>query len=331
MKTISPIKRHLLIFLFMILGAIPAFADPEHPATLEELNGMVKVQNCSGSLVSLGRKDTVRGLILAAGHCPSYPRLYKPGQAEGGTDFSKEKPANLFPPGSSLTEPKKQPLGNLYYGTMSNVDLALYEIPTSIEKLRDQKLKILELADYLPQPGLSYQITSGYWRETQTCEVESILDDNKAEEAAVGQDLKTYQFRNSILFKTPCFSRGGWSGSPVVDAESGLIYGVISRIYEVNKTLKLSQFAEFISKKWNPFNPEISAEVRVIASNVLDLKDCLTSEGAINTGQPNCSLPKPNIIPSPTARPSAKPRNTPLESPKKPTSSWPKISRSERH
>lgn len=309
------LKKRVLISALMGFGASAVSAEAHRPATLEELNGMTHVENCSGTFVSLGRKDSSRALILSAGHCPSYPTFYKQGVAEGGTDYSKEPPAKSFPPGSTLEAPLNYPIRQLYYATMTTSDISLYELASSIEKLKNQKLKILELADYLPKPGKSYSITSGYWKETQTCEVESILADNDSERSAVGFEVETYPFRNSILFKAPCFARGGWSGSPIYDAETNLVYGVLSRIYESNPTPALTRFAEFISKKWNPFNPETETEVRVIASNVIDLKDCLASDGAIDTKRTHCDLPKPTMKPSPVPHTVPRPR---------PTSSWPK-------
>lgn len=271
---------------------------------------MVKIHECSGALVSLGRGDTSPGLVLAAGHCPNYPNFYANGVAEGGTDYSSLAPANGFPPGSTLTHPVNLPLARLFYATLTNVDVSLYELASSVGALREQKLRLLELGDRLPKSGEILQITSGFWRETETCEVESILEDNAAEKRAIGEETETPLFRNSILFKSPCFARGGWSGGPVFDAATGLIYGIVSRVYSLSPTVSFSRFAGFISQKWNPFHPDADTDVRVVASNVIDLKDCLTADGKLGTSLANCQLPK------------LKGASSPLPS-LKPSSSWP--------
>lgn len=259
------------------------------PATAEELNGMVKALNCSGTFVSIGRKDSAKGIVLTAGHCPSSPLFYKNGEAASGTDLSQEKNAIAFTADRTLNEPLTIPLTRLTYATMTNADVALLEVKETHKSLAAENIRFLKIADRLPKPGEVLRITSAFWQETEECEVEKILEDRDAETAAVGMATDQYTFRNSILFKSPCYGREGWSGSPVFDPNTGLVYGVLSRVYKRKSPLSFA--------RWNPFNPTIELfekdEVQVVASNITDLKDCLTTNGKIDMNAPHCQLPKP--------------------------------------
>ncbi len=292
-------SRNPLIILFTLVS-VTSLADSHRPATNEELNGMVKIGGCSASLITIGRSVRSAASALSAGHCPSYPLFYKPGEAEAGKKNLSDSPAKVFPPSRRNTSPLDIPLDQLYYATMTNSDVAIYDLSESERKIKFRGLKTFTLADSLPKPGDKLTITSGYWRETQTCEVESILADNSEEEAVIGMPMESdpraipHSFHHSILFKDSCYGRNGWSGSSVIDPKTNQIYGVVSRLYETQRDASLTRFAEFIRRKWNPFNPEVETPVRVVASNVTDLVDCLEKDGSLNFRRPGCVLPIPN-------------------------------------
>lgn len=256
-------------FLFLLtLASLPALAD--------DFSRMVKIGNCSGVLVSLG--------VLTAGHCPIYPNFYKKDEAESGTDMSKEK-AFVFPTGD-VNQSTELHLKKITYATMTNIDAALIEA----EKI--EGVKTFKIADRLPKPGEILRITSAFWKESQDCEVEKILEDDAMEEAAVEMKTDRFPFRNSILFKNPCYGRTGWSGSPAFDPETGMIYGIFSRVYGKPKALTFARFGAF------SFFAPLGTEVRVVASNVVDLHDCLSKKGELDLNTPQCSLPKPKPQPS---------------------------------
>jgi len=181
---------------------------------------------------------------------------------------------------------------------MTNVDAALIEM----EKV--EGMKVFEIADRLPKPGEKLRITSAFWKESQDCEVESILEDDAMEEAALEMTTDHFPFRNSILFKKPCYGRTGWSGSPVFNPETGMVYGIFSRVYGKPKTLTFARFDAF-----NFFAP-LGSDVRVVASNTVDLHDCLSKEGKLDLNTTGCSLPKPMTVKPTSSRLSSRASRT---------------------
>lgn len=265
------------------------------PATLEDLNAMAELLNCSGSVVSLGRDDSKRAVILTAGHCARYPYLYKNGEAEAGTLITpgpeKEKFTSLYPGNTTLQSPLKARLNNLYYGTLTKVDVSLFETTLTLGELKSKGIAPMTLADRLPKPGERVKITSALWKQTQECTVDRIIENDAEERALFGKTKDVnYHFRNSILLSSDCSGEVGWSGAPLFDPQTNQVLGLVSRIYKEADRVSPSTFLRFMNGLSSPTS---TGRTYVVASNITDLKDCLTADGTLLTEGFTCSLPAP--------------------------------------
>lgn len=299
------------IFSFTVLTSANAEV---RPATPEDLNGMVNIWRCSGALVSLGRSDAEPGLILSAGHCPGPSTFYLNGEAEINTplEVTSEK-ALTFP------APTRLPLRSVYYATMTHVDASLFETRATLGELRAAGHRIFDIADRLPKPGEKLRITSGVWSETEDCEVERIIENDAEERELFGSDMQTHTFRNSVLFKRPCSGTAGWSGAPTYNPETGLIYGVVSRLLDRVRPSFPRIFARAAASgnRWALALNPATETVDVVASNLIDLRDCVSSDGHLALGSARCALPQVSALKLKT--PPSSPRKA-----KKFPSRWPK-------
>jgi hypothetical protein len=253
------------------------------PASAEELNGMVDVWNCSGAIVSMGRSDSEPALILSAGHCPGPSTFYRNGEAEIQTEVAPgSRRAAFFLPSedgtTSLTN--RFALKSVYYATLTRADVALYEVEATLGELKQAGYRVFDVSNTLPRPGSRVRITSGVWKRTQECTVSDILENNLEEERRFPLTFSNQnEFRHSIVLDSPCSASKGWSGSPVFDERTGMIYGVLSRDY---------------SKEPN---------AAAVASNVIDLVSCMDSSGKLDLAEKECFLPKKGLRSTPQGAP----------------------------
>lgn len=292
-KSLLSLITPLFALTSVLCSATHAVAAEIVPATDRELSGMVNIWRCSGSLVSLGRSDSEPGIILSAGHCPGPSTFYPNGEAEVQTalGLTKEK-ASTFP------VPARLALRSVYYATMTHIDASLFETQATLGELKAAGYRIFDIADRLPKPGEKLRLTSGVWGETQDCEVEQIIENDAAEREIFGSDMKTHTFRNSVLFKRPCGGTAGWSGAPAFNPETGLIYGVVSRLLDRMVPSFLSRFAsaEVSENRWAIALNPAAKPVDVVASNLTDLRDCLTRGGHLSLDSVSCQLPKAKVF-----------------------------------
>jgi hypothetical protein len=290
------------------------------PATLEDLQGSVAIEKCSGSVVRLSDDETAPAYLLSAGHCGKPGFAVAPGKAYSLGD-GHWKQTSGFPSGTSLNRPVKIEITGLAYATMTFSDVALFATGRSVDSLRSAGYRVYSLGESLPREGDSLRITSAFWKETQVCRVDRILATNADELAIDPMSLHGYEFRNSILFESECAIRTGWSGSPVVNESTGQIFGVASRRVMTPSPLPFAG-----SDPVNKFVAWLFQDKgtgTLIASNLVDLLACLTPEGALRF-EGRCELPKidPTAGPRPNLPPSPAPRTPPSE--RSGGSSWPK-------
>lgn len=262
------IDSSMLFLIFLFFSTHDALAQHQTQATMKDLNGIVAAFRCSGSLVSLGQADDEAGLILSAGHCSADdPDVgYPVGRASVQVPiYSRDEYASYY---RKTSDQAPITLGNfqlasIFYGTMSNEDVTLFQTVPNLGALKALGIRIYSIADQLPVVGQRLQVTSGLWGQSQTCSVEKILPNNAAEQAVLGTSPAPLEMRDTILLDQQCAAKEGWSGSPLVDLETGLIYGVLSRV----------------------------DSSRVLASSVVELRRCVTN-GKLNFKAAGCGLPE---------------------------------------
>lgn len=180
-----------------------------------DFEGIVALNNCSGSLIQLENgKDSDQALILTNGHC-----------VEGG----------FIPPGKflygkastrrfKLLDPGAKSAGvvtatQIVYATMTKTDLTVYKLSETYADIRTKYgIRPLMLSSRHASAQAPIEVISGYWQRGYTCGIEMFVTNLK-------EDKWTWD--DSIRYSRPgCETIGGTSGSPVLAAGTRTVIGI---------------------------------------------------------------------------------------------------------
>lgn len=188
---------------------------PETFSSNFDFEGIVGLNNCSGSLIQLENSpDTDLALILTNGHCleTGFP---KPGQVVYG------KPSNRS---FNVLDSRAKVLGSvrareIVYSTMTNTDMTIYRLNESYASIKNKfNVRPLTLSSQHPDIGMPMEVISGYWKKGYSCTVEHFV--YKLLEGA-------WTSVDSIRYSRPgCETIGGTSGSPVILKGTRTVIGV---------------------------------------------------------------------------------------------------------
>jgi len=187
-------------------------------STLEAINfeGIIKLDNCSGSLVRYEKSlDSDQAMVMTNGHCHS-DGLIDPNtfilNKESNRRFSVLKPTD----GSSLGTITAE---KILYGTMTKTDMMLYRVKETYADIKAKfGVRPLTLSSRIATPGTKIEIVSGYWKTGYACEIEYLVN-------TIREDAWT--FRNSIRYTRPgCKTIHGTSGSPIIAAGTDQVIGI---------------------------------------------------------------------------------------------------------
>lgn len=271
----------LIVVPYFIFQAASAQAQHLTTGTIDDMNGIAAAFRCSASIVSLGQADSDPAFVLSAGHCSADnpDGGYTPGTAKIRLPIlSLDEHISYY---QKLGDDQPLTLGNfqlssIYYATMTREDVTLFQGALSLGVLKSRGVRIFKLADRLPKPGEKLQITSGLWGQTQSCTVERIILDNADEKKLFGISPSPIEMNNTILLGPECTARPGWSGSPLLDPKTGLIYGVASRIYTPAPGSALAKEG---------------TSPRILVSSLLELRKCINKTGQLDFSLLGCQLP----------------------------------------
>lgn len=264
----------VLVTAALGIGITPAFADPGSGYT-----GIVKLDNCSGSLVRLpGSHDNDPGLVLTNGHCES-EGMPGPGQVIVNQPSRREM---------TLLGADGRDLGTLrstkiVYGTMTNTDVTLYQLDSSYRRIADDLGgHALTLAASPADVGTPIDVVSGYFKRTWSCRIERVV--YSVHEA-------DWVWKDSIRYTPSCDTIHGTSGSPVIDTGTGEVVGVNNTGNDDGKSCTMN----------NPCEVDENGNVTVLrgrsyGQQTYRLPACLTRDGEAALDQPGCMLPKPQGI-----------------------------------
>ncbi|MFY7992374.1 MAG: S1 family peptidase [Bacteriovoracaceae bacterium] len=282
-------------FLFLLLTTQSlAFAFPKAP--VDDLNfrpgvylknqpshqydfeGIVKLSNCSGALVQFeGQPDSDKALVMTNGHCvPAGPfgGFLKPGQVIVNKNDGRE--FKLFKDLKTLFPIKAT---KLVYATMTNTDVAFYELNESYNQIHSRTgVEPLTLASTHPVEGVDIQIISGYWERGYSCAVDGFVA--KLKEA-------DWLFTNSIRYTDGCDTIGGTSGSPLIEAGTKNVIGINNTSNESGQKCTMN----------NPCEVQENGEIYVRKGNRYGQQtflaySCLTKNFKIDLSIAGCKLPK---------------------------------------
>ncbi|GHF74822.1 serine protease [Amycolatopsis bartoniae] len=268
--------------LVLALSAVPASAAPAPGYT-----GIVKLSNCSGALVRTAySRDTDPALVLTNGHCDE---AGEPGPGDVVLDRATRRTMQLL--GADGDQIATLRSTKLVYGTMTDTDVALYQLDTSYERLARVGGKALTLAATPAEPGTRISVVSGYFRRTWTCSVERVLYSLREAD---------WTWKNSIRYTPECDTIHGTSGSPVVDQASGEVVGVNNTGNDDGYSCTLNNPCE-VDEQGNV----TVLEGRAYAQQTYLLVPCLGPASEIVLDQPDCRLPRPAALMPPSQAPAA--------------------------
>lgn len=259
------------------LGAAPAVAqDAPQQAAAPDFAGIVALNNCSGSLVTL--PDSEPGdpaLVLTNGHC-----LESGMPAPGEVIVDKPSSRSFTLLDADANDLATLTATKISYATMTDTDMAIYETDTTYEEITEEHgIEPLEIDSQRGTEGNAIDVVSGYWKQVYSCNLDAFVHELH-EDGWVTKD--------SLRYTSDCKTVGGTSGSPVIDRESGKIVGVNNTGNESGGECTLN----------NPCEVDENGEITVreginYGQQVHHLTDCVTTGNKVDLSLPECELPKP--------------------------------------
>lgn len=280
-----------LLSLFALLSATSALAFPVAPfnalervqlksnlsleAQQYDFEGIVKLSNCSGSLIAFnGQPLTSKAIVMTNGHCLGGFGFLKPGEVRVNKPVSR----------SMKVYDKNMKLHNiaatkLLYATMTNTDVAFYELSESYEQIFNKTgIRPFLLDSVRPFEGLPIDIVSGYWDRGYSCEIDGFVFMMKEAE---------WTFTDSIRYTAGCDTIGGTSGSPIIARGERRVVAINNTSNESGKRCTMNNPCEVDE------NGNISVRHGVrYGQQTYNTYTCLTPDFRFELGRSGCTLPR---------------------------------------
>jgi len=208
------------VLVVALLGALLAPAGASPVAAEGRFAGTVRLPGCSGAVVRWpAALDTDRAVVLTNGHCVRRPFL---GAREVLVDEKRFTKVELLDGRGRVALPARAV--RLQYASMYRTDVALLTLRETYADLAGAGVTPLALADAGPSRGDRIRIPSGYWTEQRACTTTG---------TAYRLHERSWDWWRSIRLpaRDGCAIRGGYSGSPIVSRETGLVVGVANTGY----------------------------------------------------------------------------------------------------
>jgi V8-like Glu-specific endopeptidase len=242
-----------------------------------DFNGIVALSNCSGSLIHFaGQPTSSPAYLLTNGHCVGgFGGFIKPGEVRYNKPDNRT--ANAF---IDINNRVKIRTTKLAYATMTNTDVAIFQLNETYDDLIKKGVHSFELSALHPVIGQNIQVISGYWRKGFTCEIEFF-----SYELHEGG----WTMKDSIRYSpTGCEVYGGTSGSPIIAKDERVVVGINNTGNESGEKCLTN----------NPCEVDNTGNTTVIkgrgyGQQTFWLNNCLTEEFEIDLSKKDCQLPKP--------------------------------------
>ena len=280
----------LFISLGFFIASASAFAFPQAPAqSLEfspihdlqsldfdayEFEGIVKLSNCSGSLVKFeGQPDTSTAIVMTNGHCISSGFL-QPGEVRVNQVATRSM--TLF---KNLTTKFNISATKIAYATMTNTDITLYELSETYAQIAQRTgVTPLILSNVRPEEQTEIEIISGFWERGYSCAVDGFV--YKLKEGS-------WTFTDSVRYAPGCDTIGGTSGSPIVEKGTRVVVAINNTGNESGERCTVN----------NPCEVNEKGEVAVhqgvnYGQQIYQIYTCLNQNFKIDLSISGCLLPK---------------------------------------
>lgn len=241
-----------------------------------DFEGIVKLSNCSGSLVKFhGMPDTAKAVVMTNGHCIQKPGGYL-NQGEVWVNKPLAREMKIFGKNMKLFPIKTT---KILYATMTNTDIAFYELDKSYSDIKKTTLVAPFMLDTLrPSIGQPIEIISGYWDRGYSCEIDNFVFKIKE-----GQ----WTWTDSIRYTEGCDTIGGTSGSPLIAKGEKRVVGINNTSNESGEECTLNNPCEVSA------NGNVHAQKGVrYGQQSFNVYNCLTVDFKFDLSRSTCDLPK---------------------------------------
>jgi V8-like Glu-specific endopeptidase len=279
----------ILFGLLFAITSVSAYAIPQAPfnalevksapdaslALAYDFEGIVKLSNCSGSLIIFaGMPITAKAIVMTNGHCIQKPGGYlNPGEVFHNRPISRamkifDRDMKLFPIQAT----------KILYATMTNTDVAFYELDQNyVQIMQATNVRPFILDGVHPVQGTSIDIISGYWDRGYSCDIDSFIF--KMKEGA-------WTWNDSIRYTSTCDTIGGTSGSPIIARGERRVVGINNTSNEDGQVCTLNNPCEVNE------NGDINAAQGVrYGQQTFNVYTCLTPSFEFDLTSPLCELP----------------------------------------
>lgn len=244
-----------------------------------DFEGIIKLNNCSGSLIRFqGQPTSSKAIVLTNGHCYSsgvFGGMMKPGEVIYNKSVSRDmkifnKEMKTFPVKAT----------RVLYGTMTDTDIALYELSESYDSIMSKyKIESFTLDAVRPFEGVNIDIVSGYWERGYSCAIDAFIFMLKEE---------GYTMKDSIRYTDGCATVGGTSGSPIIARGTRSVIAINNTANENGKKCTMN----------NPCEVNEQGTITVLrdkkyGQQTFNIYSCLRPDFNIDLSIPGCVLPKP--------------------------------------
>ena len=203
-----------------LLGALVSPVAASVGADDDRFAGTARLPGCSGAVVRWpAALDTDRAVVLTNGHCVRQPFL---GAREVLVDERRWTRVDLLDGRGRVAREARAV--RLQYASMYRTDIALLTLRETYADLAGDGVTPLSLAAEGPARGDRIRIPSGYWTEQRACTTTG---------TAYRLHERDWDWWGSIRLpaRDGCAIRGGYSGSPIVSQDTGLVVGVANTGY----------------------------------------------------------------------------------------------------
>jgi V8-like Glu-specific endopeptidase len=249
---------------------------PPESGTNYNYEGIVKLSNCSGSLVILnGMPTSAKAIVMTNGHCVQKPGGYlNPGEVWVNRPINRDM--KIF---KSLNNLKPIKATRILYATMTDTDVTFYELNQSYDQIkRAYDISPLEIDASHAPVGANIEIISGYWDVGWRCKIDGFVPGIKEGD---------WSWVDSIRYTSSCTTMGGTSGSPIIAAGERRVIGINNTSNEDGERCTLN----------NPCEVDRSGNISVRAGvrygqQIYAIYTCMTPAFEIDLSIPGCDLPK---------------------------------------
>ncbi|MDO9182763.1 MAG: hypothetical protein Q7U04_10155 [Bacteriovorax sp.] len=246
-----------------------------------DFEGIVKLSNCSGSLIRLsGQPLTAKALVLTNGHCYSsgpFGGMLKPGEVVVNASAKRsmkifDKQMKLFP----ITTSK------VIYAAMTDTDIAIYELTQTYQEIQKKfNIQSFNLDTVRPSIGTDIEIVSGYWDRGYSCAIDAFIFNLKEGD---------WLFKDSIRYTDTCNTIGGTSGSPIISKGTRSVIAINNTANEDGQRCTVN----------NPCEVTKDGAVTVLkdkkyGQQTFNIYSCLSPDFNIDLNRAGCVLAKPTL------------------------------------